>query len=279
MARSNRVDLDIKTLTKRLEAEPSDESSMEAYYELLETRQDTPDELVDLHRGTTNMYAAGPALIVGICRAAEAGESLPRRARKLFGKKPHVAPEWDPWDLSIDWVGLPQTLAAFRAFAPERRLEILERLLGEQTTYALAWLFLHSVPEDSGLRETALEMLEASKWPSPSIAMGVALFAPAELEWVRPALAELPAEHKGHRMVLLGIVGSLARAARRGESWEPGLDADLDPQALWPDSDYLFSKCALPTLRAAVAGLPPERASAWSDAAPADRRSLVVDAE
>lgn len=91
MGRSTRVELDIETLERKLEAEASDESSMAGYYELLEARRDTLDELIELSRSTTNMYAAGPALIVGICRAAGAGESLPRRANKLFGSKPHLA--------------------------------------------------------------------------------------------------------------------------------------------------------------------------------------------
>lgn len=250
----------IDRLEKRLESEKPDEQSILRYHALFAARSDAVAELVHLSRSTTNDLAAGAALVVGILRAAEKGETLDARLDDLFGHDKQVA---ESWELGASWDGLDASVAALSAFGPERGRKIVARLLSTETRFPFACLFLHLFPEDQALHEAMLERLARWKFPSGEVAMGLSLFAPEELSWLVAALPRLGGEGFGLTLARLGLQGALMRAARRGASWDPTLDSLLDVHDVWSDSDTMFASYAARVIRTAVDGLASERRMAW----------------
>jgi len=237
----------IDRLEKRLESEPTDDQ----------------EQLIELARNTTNGHAAGVALVVAVLRSAERGEPIDPRVDGLIQWKKLVQ---ESWDLVAPWDGLDEAIAAVKALGANRGSKVVAGLLQRDPSFPFGCLFLHLFPRETGLLEQAVGRLLDWMYPSGEVAMGLSLFSPGELTWVVEQFPRFEAGGRGLQIAKLGVQASLMRAAQRGETWDPNLDALLDVHSLWPESEFLFVHHASSVLRAALAALPLERAMAWFEA-------------
>lgn len=259
--------LPFERLERRLDAEPTDDTSVGRYRDVFAARGDSPEQLFALSTRTTNSHAAGAALVRGVLRAAERDGALaliPPKVDRGFEERKFVQ---ESWVLGEAWDGLPELCAAVKALGAERGRALTQRLLARDTSFGVGCLLLHLFPDTPALVDAAMARLATWAFPTSEVSMGLSLLPLEALPHVVAHLDGLPPSAGGKNLVRIGLQCALARAAGRGDSWDASLDRHLGARDVWVADDFMFTTYAAPVLRAAVGGLGPERARAWLEAA------------
>jgi len=239
---------------------------------VLEERADEPAALFDVARGLEGReYLQELPVVRGVLRLAKRGEPIPPDVDALFSFRGIRVPSNFPDEGS----GLDDLVLALKALGRDRARAVIERVVKGQWTFANAFPVLYAFHEEQDLVDLAFGRLTTDDGGTGPVLFGIERLGPRALPMLERRHDELAAIHPVRgEWIRRGIQLVLAREATARRKWDARYDRFLDVYGFEKDLagkelfnvDYLYSDQVAGIVRCAVAGLSPERRTAWLQA-------------